>query len=336
MFKEFIESDYTPSNPGSVKVHYLRISVTDRCNERCIYCFPQDLGFLSKKGDQLSFEEMHAVVIHGAIKHGFRDFRITGGEPLVRKGTLPFIQRLTRTEGVSSVRLSTNGTLLGSYARELKEAQIAGINVSLDTLDPSLYKKITGGDIEPVLEGIEECRKVGIKPIKLNTVLLRGINEDEILSLIDYAAERNLVIRFIELMPLSYTGKISRANFLSVYELKRRLEKLDTLEPLDTRLGQGPAKYFRMHSRNAIVGFIGALSDFHFCDNCNKMRLTSDGFIRPCLGNHLEIDIKGVLRPSPDPSGLYKVFESALQKKPPEHSFRETYQPGRAMTAIGG
>lgn len=337
MFKENIETDGgIKIQAESTKVHYLRISVTDRCNERCIYCFPQDLGFLSKKDNQLSFEELYAVVFHGAMKHGFRDFRITGGEPLVRKGTLAFIRRLTRTPGISSVRLSTNGTLLGYYARQLKEAQIAGINVSLDTLKPSLYKKITGGDIVPVLEGIEECRKVGIEPIKLNTVLLKGINEEEILPLIDFAAEKNLIIRFIELMPISYTTKISKENFLSVYQVKQRLEKGDELEPLEKKWGQGPAKYFRMKSRNAIVGFIGALSDFHFCDNCNKMRLTSDGFIRPCLGNHLEIDIKGFLRPTVDPLGLYKSFEWALQKKPPEHSFREKYSPGRAMTAIGG
>ncbi|KIE58897.1 molybdenum cofactor biosynthesis protein [Methylacidiphilum kamchatkense Kam1] len=336
MLRENVESNFFQDLQGSAKVHYLRISVTDRCNERCVYCFPQDLGFLSKKENILSFEEIYWTIFYGALRHGFKDFRITGGEPLVRKGTVSFIEQLTKISKVRSVRLSTNGTLLGLYARKLKEANIAGVNVSLDCLNPSLYKKITGGDITPVLEGIDECQKVGIESVKINTVLLRGINEGEILPLIEWASEKKLVIRFIELMPISYTGKISKENFLSVAELKKRLEKLDDLEPLEYKLGQGPAKYFRMKNRNAIVGFIGAISDFHFCDNCNKMRLTSDGFIRPCLGNHLEIDIKPFLRPSIDPFKIYKAFELALQRKPPEHSFRDNYNPGRVMTSIGG
>ncbi|VVM05086.1 GTP 3',8-cyclase [Methylacidimicrobium cyclopophantes] len=316
-------------------VHYLRISVTDRCNERCLYCFPRDFSGWREKEDLLTYEEILAIVAVAA-ELGFTDFRITGGEPLVRAGVPGLIREISRTSGVRSVRLSTNGTRLAGLAAELNDSGLSGINISLDALDPKRYYQITGGYLGPVLEGIEAVRRLGFAQIKLNTVLLRHRNEDQIEALLDFAAERDLILRFIELMPVTSREVLRPDNFLSAAELQRKLESEDRLEPLDRSLGFGPARYFRMEKRGVTVGFIGALSDLHFCERCNKMRLTADGRLRPCLGNHLEVDLRPFLRPTMDRHGLREAFLDTLRRKPLEHSFRDYYEPERTMTALGG
>jgi cyclic pyranopterin phosphate synthase len=234
------------------------------------------------------------------------------------------------------VHLTTNGTRLPELAKPLFDAGLRRVNISLDALDPAIYRAITNGDVASVLQGIKLVKALGFESVKLNTVLMRGKNDGEVFRLLDFAAEHDIAIRFIELMPVSLTEMLSEKNFFPVTELFAKLQREDELEKLDNSLGFGPAKYFRLKRRGVTAGFIGALSDLHFCERCNKMRLTCDGKLRPCLGNHLETDLKPALRPQLDAARLNKLVYSTLMQKPAEHMFRENYQPDRVMTAIGG
>jgi len=322
-------------DPNGRRVDYLRISVTDRCNERCLYCLPENYSNWLPRAEILSDEELLAVA-RTAVSLGFKKFRVTGGEPLVRPGVVDFIRNLVAMPGVESVQLTTNGTRLPQLAQPLFDAGLRRMNISLDALDDARYKAITGGELQPVLEGIKLVKQIGFPSVKLNTVLMRGKNENEILPLLNFAAEHDVAIRFIELMPVSLTEMLSEKNFLPVQEVFTMLKREDELEPLAEPLGFGPAKYFRLKQRGVTVGLIGALSDLHFCERCNKMRLTCDGKLRPCLGNHLETDLKPALRPELNLEKLENLFRGTLSQKPPEHLFRNNYQPQRVMTAIGG
>ncbi len=315
-------------------IDYLRISVTDRCNERCLYCMPEGYKGWAQKADHLTAGEIVQVVA-AACRVGFRKFRLTGGEPCIRKDLVEIARGISRQPGVRSLGVSTNGTHLAKLARPLQEAGVNSVNISLDTLEAAQYRQITGGNIGAVLSGIEAAVSAGIPRIKLNCVLMRGINEVEIWPLIRFAAERNLPLRFIELMPISTTHVLTNENFLSVHEVMERLSQDDKLSPLkDSGLGHGPARYYQLSQAGATVGFIGALTDAAFCAGCNKIRLTADGRIRPCLGRHNELDLIGTLRHSH--GSIEEVLERAIAAKPKDHEFRECYQPGRPMTAIGG
>jgi cyclic pyranopterin phosphate synthase len=316
-------------------VDYLRISITDRCNERCLYCLPENYSNWLPRGEMLTYDELLAVV-QAAVRLGFKRFRVTGGEPLIRPGVVEFIRDLVATPGVESVQLTTNGTRLPELAGPLFAAGLRRMNVSLDALEPAIYRGITQGEVGPVLRGIRLAKELGFASIKLNTVLMRGRNNGEIFRLLDFAAEHDIPVRFIELMPVSLTEMLSEMNFFPVSELLALLRREDEPEPLAEPFGFGPAKYFRLKKRGVTVGLIGALSDLHFCERCNKMRLTCDGKLRPCLGNHLETDLKPALRPQIDFSRLRELICGTLVSKPAEHQFRNNYQPQRVMTAIGG
>jgi cyclic pyranopterin phosphate synthase len=217
----------------------------------------------------------------------------------------------------------------------LRKAGVTSINVSLDALDPALYRKITGGDIGPVLAGIDAALAAGFPRVKLNCVLMRGVNEDSIWPLILFAAEREIPIRFIELMPLSNTDVLNESNFLSVVDVMARLAERDEMVPLvSPGLGCGPARYQRLVRTGVIVGFIGAITTSDFCEGCNKIRLTSDGKIRPCLGRHNELDLLAVLREGR--GTVAGAITEAIARKPEDHEFRACYEPDRPMTAIGG
>lgn len=315
-------------------VDYLRISITDRCNERCVYCMPQGLKDWRERKEILTYEEILRTV-RVATHLGFTKFRITGGEPLVRKGAVGFLQDLGRIEGVRSFGLSTNATLIAPVISQLREAGIDSVNVSLDTLDPDQYRRITMKELSSALQGIDAALEAGFPKVKLNAVLMRGVNEDQLVPLIRYAGERGAILRFIELMPVSDTEVLSRENFLSAREAQMLVEREIPLHRADVKLGHGPAVYYET-SDGTKVGFIGAMTDLHFCDACNKIRLTADGKLRPCLGNHLEFDLRTVLRTGGTDQDLEDVFRQTLGLKPKEHDFRNHYQPGRHMTAIGG
>jgi cyclic pyranopterin phosphate synthase len=286
--------------------------------------------------EHLTAEEIIRVT-RVAAGIGFRKFRLTGGEPLVRQDFLDIVQGMKTIPGVEDVGLSTNGTKLAPLAKPLRDAGVRSLNVSLDALEPRIYRQVTGGDLSLVLAGVRAAAAAGFERIKLNCVLMRGVNENEIWPLVLFAAEHGFPLRFIELMPLTRTEVLTEKNFFPIGDAMRLLSGRDELIPQpDTRIGNGPAAYYLLKHTGALIGFIGALTNLHFCDNCNKMRLTADGKIRPCLGNHGELDLRAVVRNGADDDALREVFLEALRVKPLEHQFRDQYQPQRPMTAIGG
>jgi cyclic pyranopterin phosphate synthase len=326
------------------RISYLRVSITDRCNERCAYCMPGELHEWLPREGILTFEEMLRV-IHIGVELGVTKVRVTGGEPLTRRGVLDFMQRLSEVRGLQDIGLSTNGTLLArrtesdmTTAAVLRRCGVRAINISLDTLDREHYAQITGRDFHPdVLEGIEAARAAGFPQIKLNTVLMRGRNEDQLAPLIEFAAARDLILRFIELMPVSTTEVLSDENFMSIGQARRLIEaQYGPLIPEPGFRTNGPATYYQVPGRSQRVGFIGAMTNLHFCESCNKLRLTCDGKLRPCLGSALEFDILTPLRAGASDADLRQFFIDVVDRKPQQHDFRESYQPGRKMIAIGG
>jgi cyclic pyranopterin phosphate synthase len=317
-------------------VDYLRISVTDRCNERCLYCMPQGYKGWEQTPDHLTAEEIIRVV-RVAAGMGFRKFRLTGGEPLVRADVQAIVRAMAATPGVEHIGLSTNGTRLAALAQPLHDAGLRTVNVSLDALDAEIYHRVTGGRIADVLAGIRAVVAAGFERVKLNAVLMRGVNEHELWPLVLFAAEHGLPLRLIELMPVSTTEVLTEKNFFPVSEAMELLAQRDELiaQP-SAYLGWGPAKYFKLRHTGALVGFIGAMTNLHFCESCNKMRLTADGKVRPCLGDHGELDLRETLRHDKSDEAVRQLLREALGRKPKEHSFRDQFTPCRPMTAIGG
>ncbi len=326
-------------------ISYLRVSITDRCNERCEYCMPHEEQDWLPREDVLSYEEILRVIRVGASL-GISKIRITGGEPLTRRNVLWFFQQLHKIEEISDVGISTNGTLLArrdenglTTAQALKNAGVRTVNISLDTLDAKTYAKTTGRDLFPeVIAGIDAARDAGFESIKLNTVLMRHRNEHELWDLIEFALRRNLLLRFIELMPVSTTEVLTSDNFLSAGEAKKLIEfRLGELTARPDIRTNGPSGYFEIAKTGQVIGFIGAMTNLHFCESCNKLRLTCEGKLRPCLGSHLEFDMREVLRnKNMTDEDIARFFLHVVERKPEMHEFRENYQPGRRMIAIGG
>lgn len=317
-------------------VDYLRISITSQCNERCLYCLPAGDPGGKPLPDLLTADEILRFV-RVAVRLGFRKFRLTGGEPLVRADVTEIASGMAGTPGVQAIGLSTNGTRLAARTQALREAGVRSVNISLDALDPAVYRRITGGDLATVLTGIRAAAAAGFERVKLNTVLLRGLNEGELWPLVLFAAEHQFPLRFIELMPVSRTNTLTEARFLAVTDV---MEQLRTREPLiphpDPRLGNGPATYYRLERTGALVGFVSAITNRRFCEACNRVRLTADGKIRPCLGNHGEVDVREALRCHADEAELTALLRHAVAQKPLEHAFRNDYTPFRPMVAMGG
>jgi GTP 3',8-cyclase len=320
-------------------VTYLRVSVTDRCNERCRYCMPDELQEWLPRAGVLSFPEMLRLV-RVAASLGVDKIRVTGGEPLTRPGIVEFLRETVGIDGIRSVGLSTNGTLLSrkTLARDIREAGVTSLNISLDTLDRASYAEITGRDFLPrVLEGIDAAIDAKFCSIKLNAVLMRGRTEDALLDLVEYASKKNLLLRFIELMPVSTAEMLDDSNFFPINEARRLIEKhFGSLIPQPDFRTNGPATYYQIAGRDQRIGFIGALTNLHFCESCNKLRLTCDGKLRPCLGSHLEFDILQPMRAGAGDKELREFFLRVVERKPQQHEFRENYQPQRRMIAIGG
>jgi cyclic pyranopterin phosphate synthase len=326
------------------RISYLRVSITDRCNERCTYCMPHELQEWLAREDVLTYEETLRL-IRIASELGVSKVRITGGEPLTRRDVLGFVQRLSLIPRLNDIGVSTNGTLLArdagagkTMAQALREAKVNSINISLDTLDRAAYAQTTGRDFLPqVLAGIEAAMAAEIPLIKLNCVLMRGRNDDQFIPLVEFAAERNLLLRFIELMPVSHSEVLDESNFLPIAEARRNLEaRYGALIPEPGFRTNGPSTYYKIAGRDQRVGFIGAMTNLHFCESCNKLRLTCDGKLRPCLGSYLEFDILKVMRAGASDEELRRFFLDVVDRKPEQHDFRENYQPGRMMVAIGG
>lgn len=319
-------------------INYLRISITDRCNLRCIYCMPvEGMDFLSHK-EVLSYEEILRVV-RLSVNKGIRKVRLTGGEPLVRKGFLGFLKKLSGTEGLEEITLTTNGVLLKEMAAEIWDCGVHRINVSLDSLKPQRFFKITGHDMfEQVWEGIQEAERLGFSPIKINVVAIRGVNDDEILDFAHLTLEKPYHVRFIEHMPLGKQNSWKAEKFLPILEIHSQIQTLGTLNPI-ARMNSidGPAQRFQLEGAKGEIGLIGALSN-HFCDICNRLRLTADGHIRSCLFSDREIDLKPSLRGEGGDREILNLLDKAIREKPKSHNLKKQGPRtcARPMTSIGG
>jgi len=305
---------------------------------------PQELQEWLPREGILTFEETLRL-IRVAADLGVSKVRVTGGEPLTRRDVVHFIAQIPAIPGIRSLGLSTNGTLLTrqiaagkTMAVALREAGVQSINVSLDTLDRRVYLQITGRDLhDQVLAGIDAVIAAGFEQIKLNTVLMRGRNEDQLLPMIEFAGAQRLIVRFIEMMPVSTTDVLDEDNFMSIIEAKRLVESFHgSLIPETEFRTNGPASYYQIPGRQQRIGFIGAMTNLHFCESCNKLRLTCDGKLRPCLGSYLEFDIMKPLRSGASDDELKQFFLGVVDRKPQQHDFRNNYKPDRKMVAIGG
>ncbi|MGI9240817.1 MAG: GTP 3',8-cyclase MoaA, partial [Verrucomicrobiales bacterium] len=328
------------------RISYLRVSITDRCNERCQYCMPDEMQEWLPRGGILSYEEIERVVRVG-VGLGIRKLRVTGGEPLTRRDVLGFMRRLCGIDGVDDVGISTNGTLLArsasdhgaeTVAHHLVDSGVRSANISLDTLDRAAYRETTGRDYLPrVIEGIDAALAAGMPSVKINSVLMNGRNDSGLLDMVEFARTRGLLLRFIELMPVSRTDVITEENFLSAGRARKMIEaELGELKPRPDFKTNGPSSYFEVPGSGQLIGFIGAMTNFHFCESCNKLRLTCDGKLRPCLGSHLEFDMLEQLRGGASDADLERFFKDVVERKPEAHDFRDNYQPKRRMIAIGG
>jgi cyclic pyranopterin phosphate synthase len=290
-------------------------------------------GISTKKQhkDILSFEEITEVV-KAAAKIGVNKIRITGGEPLVRKDLVKFVSAISKIEGINDIALTTNGLLLKEMGKELKAAGLNRLNISIDTLRPERYKEITrGGDLNRVLDGIQEALRLKLKPIKLNTVVIGGFNEDEIADLVELTVKDDIDVRFIELMPVGEAGSWAKERFISNEEIRARI---GTLQHLEGEPGSA-AKYYRIPNGKGRVGFIDPVSD-HFCGSCNRIRMTSDGKLKPCLHSNQEVDIMETIRK--EPHAIQDALRRAIMLKPEKHELYTSHQEvsHRNMSEIGG
>jgi GTP 3',8-cyclase len=323
------------------EINYLRVSITDRCNLHCLYCRPKEGISLQGHEDILRYEEIIRVVSI-AVKMGLLKVRITGGEPLVRRGFIDFIAELKKVSGLQDISLTTNGILLEEFARKILDAGINRINISLDSLNKDKYSRITnGGNLDAVLRGIARAEEVGFSPIKINTVAIKGFNDDEVLDFAQLAVEKPFQVRFIELMPVGQANLDYQGDYISAGQLIEKVGERFELKQIKNKKNKsdGPAKIFKIKGGRGEIGFINPVSD-HFCSTCNRMRLTSDGKLRVCLLNEAEIDLKKALRENCSDTELEKLIRDAVLLKPKQHdlictenSLRKCY---RNMSEIGG
>ncbi|MHB0856176.1 MAG: GTP 3',8-cyclase MoaA [Anaerolineae bacterium] len=324
-------------DPCHRTINYIRISVTDRCNLRCTYCMPPQ-GVPARPHEEiLRFEEIERVVA-AAAGLGVSRIRLTGGEPLVRAGIVDLVGLLARIPGISDLSMTTNGILLPRYAAALADAGLARVNVSLDTLQPERYARMTRiGRLEDALAGIGAAEQAGLRPIKINTVVLQGVNDDELADMAALTLEHDWQVRFIELMPLNGAVGHPECGYLSTDAVRDRIESaLGGLQPAVRPTGAGPAETYRLPGAIGTIGFISAVSH-HFCERCNRLRLTADGRLRPCLLENIEYDLKPVLRRGADLAELQQVIRQVVLDKPLGHHLEDGQAPrGRTMSEIGG
>jgi len=328
-------------DPFGRTISYLRVSVTDRCDFRCTYCMAENMTFLPKK-DLLTLEEMDRLC-SAFIARGVKKLRLTGGEPLVRKNVMSLVESLSRhleSGALEELTLTTNGSQLARHAADLARFGVRRINVSIDTLDPEHFRAITRwGDLAQVMEGVEAALAAGIA-VKLNAVALKGLNEDEIPSMLRFAHARGMDLTLIETMPLGETGEDRTDRYLPLSDLRRRLEEEFTLTDLPDRTG-GPARYVKVAETGGRLGFITPLTH-NFCESCNRVRLTCTGTLYMCLGQNDAADLRSVLRaPDSTEQDLFSAIDAAIALKPKGHDFiidRKTSGPkiARHMSVTGG
>lgn len=333
-------------------ISYLRLSLTDKCNLRCIYCMPtQQNGsethlksnkFLSSS-ELLSYEELLRIV-NLAVSLGMSKLRLTGGEPLVRKGVVGFIEKLTEIEGLEQIRLTTNGVLLGRYAEDLYSRGIRHINVSLDTLHPQKFHKITGQNLfNQVWESLMKACEMGFR-IKLNVVAMKGVNDDEFIDFARLSMQYPMQVRFIEFMPVGEKDSWRKEQFIQAEKIKDSFVDLGQLKPFANKYSNGPARMYDLLASNGKKGAVGFISPIshHFCDKCNRLRLTSEGRLRACLLKDYETDLRLLLRTGATDEQLLESIRNTIMNKPQGHSLQneleveEKARCGGAMSRIGG
>ncbi len=317
-------------------IHYLRISLTDRCNLRCVYCMPEDMTF-RPRAELLQDDELLALMrVFTAL--GFHKFRLTGGEPTVRANIVEVVRGIAATPGVRALAMTTNGVLLKTLARPLKEAGLQRVNVSVDTLDSERFKRLTRwGSLEAVWDGILEAERVGLRPIKLNAVVVRGYNEEDVVPLAALSRERAWQIRFIEMMPFGEVAGFQQAQVVTEREMRARIEAhLGRLEALNDGQLDGEARLFRLADGRGDVGFISSVSE-PFCASCTRARLTADGKLRMCLLREYEVDLLTPLRAGASTADLTALVQKAVYHKPWGHGLAQNVVPmNRVMSEIGG
>ena len=328
-------------DPFARAITYLRVSVTDRCDFRCVYCMAENMTFLPKR-ELLTLEELDRMC-SAFVDLGVRKLRITGGEPLVRKNIMWFFDRMGRHLGsgaLDELTLTTNGSQLARFAKPLADAGVRRVNVSLDTLDEKKFKEITRwGRLADVLDGIDKAQEAGLH-VKINTVALKGTNDDEVDRLLDWCAERGMDITFIEVMPMGDLGGEDRLDqYWSLEDVRTEIGRTRTLQDIPYRTG-GPARYMRVVETGQRIGFITPLTH-NFCESCNRVRLTCTGELYMCLGQDDDADLRKVLRASEDDRDLHAAIREAISRKPKGHDFdysrREVRgEVGRHMSVTGG
>lgn len=320
-------------DPHGRRINYLRISVTDKCNLRCFYCLPKGSKGFYQKESYLTLDEFQRVM-QAFSALGVKRMRLTGGEPLIRPDLPDLVKAIANTKA-EDISLSTNASLLAEQAQSLKDAGVMRINVSLDTLQAERFRQITGSELAPVLEGLAVAKQVGFQSIKINMVVMKGINEDEVEAILHYCQENGFTLRYIETMPVGDGGRTAADQYLDLAKVKARLEQHYDLIP-STVSGAGPARYFKVAGSDLHLGFITPMSQ-HFCETCNRVRLSADGTLYLCLGQDHTFSLRPLLRDGIDDAGLQQAIVEALRLKPLKHEFKEKPEHlVRFMSLTGG
>ncbi len=317
-------------------IDYMRISVTDRCNLRCIYCMPlEGIRHVHFK-NVLTYEEIIRIV-KIAARLGVRKIRLTGGEPLFRRDLHLLIESMSKIPGIEDIGITTNGLLLKKYAQILAGAGLKRVNVSLDSLQPDRYREITrGGDIRQVFEGIQAAEKAGLLPIKINMIPIRGINDDEIENFAMLTKYSSYHVRFIEFMPMAPRKLWAAKKYIPTEEIKERAASIAPITPVRIRR-LGPARYYRYNNAPGVLGFISPISH-HFCGSCNRLRMTCEGKLRPCLFSETEVDVKSAMRSGIGDSEIERLLKHSIEIKPQSHSLSSQtgFDHLKTMARIGG
>ncbi len=319
------------------RIEYLRISVTDKCNLRCVYCMPEEGLPWLKRSELLSYEEIGEIV-RVMAEMGLRRVRLTGGEPLVRKDLPELVRLLARVPGIDDIALSTNGVLLAPVAEELRDGGVSRVNLSLDSLRPGRVDELARrpGSHARIMAGLEAAERVGFAPLKINTVVMRGRNDDELEDFARATLDRPWHVRFIEVMPVGNNLGISADEYISAFEMLERIRAVRALEPVEGPAGNGPATYFRLAGARGTIGVITPMSH-NYCERCNRMRLTADGALRPCLFGSLQRNLRDPLRTG---TPLRPIIEEVLRVKPERHHLVQGSAEGSggliALSQVGG